>query len=203
MKSNLEKVDNAKYDNRQIIEEHNILQAVVKMLHEEDDLQNKLENVLTTLTRFKQMEEQNKAGIFLVEEKSKALRLFCTVGEFPKKFYKLEDKVMYGQCLCGKAAASGEIIITNSCCEDDRYDPKTKTKILRGAYVIPLICRKQVVGVMFLYMDEYPSGQGLGKALLLAIGGLIGDAIVSHQKEDELLHRNYELYELSQLQAPN
>ena len=139
MVCSIERIDDAKYDNRQIIEEHDVLHEVVKILHKQDDLQNKLENVLTALTRFSQLEQENKAGIFLAEEKNKLLRLFCTVGEFPRKFFKLEDEILYGQCLCGKAAASGKIIYTDSCCGDDRYDPKTKTRAPRGAYVIPLL----------------------------------------------------------------
>ena len=56
---------------------------------------------------------------------------------------------------------------------------------------------------MFLYTDEFPSGQGISHQLLLSIGGLIGDAIISHRRDEELLAKNYELDELNQLNTPN
>lgn len=183
------------------IEEHDTLHEIVKILHQQDDFLNNLENVLVALTRFSELEEEYKAGIFLADQKNKVLRLFCTVGEFPNKFFKLEDKILYGQCLCGKVASSGELMNVPSCCEDDRYDSKSMTKVSRGAYVVPLKSHEQVVGIMFLYTKEFPSVQKRNKELLLSIGGLIGDAIVSHQRDEELCRLKYELYELNELAA--
>ena len=50
---------------------------------------------------------------------------------------------------------------------------------------------------MFLYTDENPPWYVRSQEILLSIGGLIADAIVSHQREEEIQRKNIELKELN------
>ncbi|MDH5763933.1 MAG: GAF domain-containing protein [Nitrospinota bacterium] len=203
MQSGSEKMSVTNLADRQCREEHDILHNVVKILHLQEDLQSKLESVLTAMTRFSELQEEFKAGIFLADEKQKVLRLFCTVGELNEKFLARESEIPYGHCLCGMAAECGQMVFSDSCGEDGRFDPKNRTRAARGAYVVPLKHRERVVGVMFLYTDEFPSVQGRNRELISSIGGLIGDAIASHQRDEELLAKDFELFELQQLNSTN
>lgn len=184
---------------RRRTEEYKVLHEIAKILHNSDGLKNMLVNTLTTLVRFQELEVENKAGIFLADPENKVLRLFCTVGEFGQEFMEKEAEISYGSCLCGKAAISGEILISNSCFSDARHEHKFDGMTAHGHYIVPLKSEKQIIGVLFLYTDESPPWYVRSQEILLSIGGLIADAIVSRRREEEIQQKNIQLNELNEL----
>ncbi len=180
-------------------EEYRVLHEVSKILHSADELKVVLEKVLATLTRFKELEVEYKAGIFLADEEKKVLRLFSVVGEFGQEFMEKEKEIPYGNCLCGRAAVSGEIIISNSCFSDKRHENKFEGMTDHGHYIVPLKSSGKMVGVLFLYTDSNPPWYIRNQEILLSIGGLIGDAIVSRNREEEIKEKNEQLKELNKL----
>ncbi len=184
---------------RRRTEEYKVLHEIAKILHNPDDLKSILVSALTTLIRFGELEVEHKAGIFLAEPKNKTLRLFCTVGEFTDEFMNKEDVIPYGACLCGKAAVSGEFLISNSCFSDTRHEHKFDGMTAHGHYIVPLKSKKQLIGVLFLYTDENPPWYVRSQEILLSIGGLIADSIVSHKREQEIREKNDQLKELNEL----
>ncbi len=171
-------------------EEYLILHEAVKVLNSDDDLQNKLKRSLLVLTRFKELEVEQKAGIFLLDEDKKVLRLFCTVGEFTKEFLEKEKEIPYGQCLCGRVAVSGELLKSNSCFSDERHENKFEGMTAHGHYIIPLKIMGKVIAVLFLYTDENPPWYERSQEILMDIGGLIANAIVSSQRENIIRNKS-------------
>jgi signal transduction histidine kinase len=184
---------------RRRTEEYKVLHQIAKILHNSDELKNILKNVLTTLVRFQELEVENKAGIFLADPDKKTLNLFCTVGEFGQEFMEKEQSIPYGACLCGRAAISGELIISNSCFNDSRHEHTFENMTAHGHYIVPLKSKGRLIGVLFLYTDEDPPWYVRSQEILLSIGGLIADAIVSHQREEEIKHKNIQLEELNEM----
>lgn len=184
---------------RRRTEEYKVLHEIAKILHNPDGLKNMLVKALTTLVRFQELEVENKAGIFLADPENKVLRLFCTVGEFGQEFMEKEAEIAYGACLCGKAAISGEILISNSCFTDLRHEHKFDNMTAHGHYIVPLKSENQLIGILFLYTDESPPWYVRSQEILLSIGGLIADAIVSRRREEEIQHKNTQLSELNEL----
>jgi signal transduction histidine kinase len=195
----LNKIDSAEQEIRQRAEEYRVLHEVARALHDSRGLKKMLENTLKVLTQFKELEVEYKAGIFLADEEKKVLRLFSTIGEFAGEFMEKEAEIPYGNCLCGRAAVSGEMIISESCFSDKRHENTFKGMTDHGHYIVPLKSQGQMIGVLFLYTDANPPWYVRSQEILLSIGGLIGDAIVSHKREEQILENNKQLKELNEL----
>ena len=58
------KGDSAEEEIRRRTEEYRVLHEVAKILHNAEGLRDMLEKVMVTLTRFRELEVENKAGIF-------------------------------------------------------------------------------------------------------------------------------------------
>ena len=184
---------------RQRTDEYKVLHQVAKVLHNSKDTKEMLEGALMALTRFEELEVENKAGIFLADEKNKKLKLFCTIGEFSEEFLTKEKEIPYGNCLCGRAAVSKEMIVSNNCFSDKRHDNVFEDMTAHGHYIVPLLSQETLIGVLFLYTDENPPWYVRSKEILLSIGGLIADAIVSRQREEQIFKKNHQLEELNNL----
>ncbi len=184
---------------RQRTDEYKVLHQVAKILHNSKDTKEMLEGALTALTRFEELEVENKAGIFLADEENKKLKLFSTIGDFSEEFLTKEKEIPYGNCLCGRAAVSKEMIVSNNCFSDKRHDNVFEDMTAHGHYIVPLLSQGTLVGVLFLYTDENPPWYVRSKEILLSIGGLIADAIVSRQREEQIFHKNLQLEELNNL----
>lgn len=199
IEKSLAKIDSAQEEIHQRTEEFNILHKVAKILHEVGGLEQTLKKTLIELTQFKELEVEYKAGIFLADEERKTLSLFCTIGEFTQEFLEKEKEIPYGNCLCGRVAVSGEMIISNSCFSDKRHENQFEGMTDHGHYIVPLKSKGEMVGVLFLYTDENPPWYVRSQEILMSIGGLIADSIVSRQREEKIIKINGELKELNEL----
>ena len=195
----LDKIDSAEQEIRQRTEEYRVLHEVARVLHKSQDLKEMLECALKVLTQFKELEVEYKAGVFLADEEKKVLRLYSTIGEFTDEFLEKEKEIPYGNCLCGRAAVSGEMIISESCFSDKRHENIFKDMTNHGHYIVPLKSQGKMIGVLFLYTDANPPWYVRSQEILLSIGGLIGDAIVSHKRGEQILENNKQLKELNNL----
>jgi len=136
---------------------------------------------------------QGKGGAFLLDEDAKALHLVTTVGEFSPKFLTEEQVVPVGECLCGRAALSGEVMVSSDCYSDERHDHRYPKMAAHGHYVVPLKAGGRVVGVLFLYTDTDPDFDARLAGLLEAVGGQLGTAVERLQVQAELFNTNLEL----------
>ena len=195
----LDKIDSAEQEIRQRTEEYRVLHEVARVLHKTQDLREMLECALKVLIQFKELEVEYKAGIFLADEERKVLKLYSTIGKFTDEFMEKEKEIPYGNCLCGRAAVSGEMIISESCFSDKRHENIFEDMTNHGHYIVPLKSQGKMVGVLFLYTDANPPWYVRSQEILLSIGGLIGDAIVSHRRGEQILENNKQLKELNEL----
>lgn len=162
-------------------EEYKILQEISRNIRSCNDLNTLLERLLVSFICFDELKVEYKAGIFLADEEKKVLRLHTTIGEFTDEFLEKEKEIPYGQCLCGRAAVSGELLISNSCFKDERHENKFEGMTPHGHYIVLLKSVGNIIGVLFLYTDENPSVYVRSQEFLLDIGSLIANAIISHQ----------------------
>lgn len=169
---------------RMVTEEYKVLHEVAKALHKTNSMENMLISALEPITKFKELQVEYKAGVFLADAEKKELHLTATVGQFSDEFMEKDKVVPYGDCLCGKAAESGEMLVSNNCFSDSRHNRIFKDMTAHGHYIVPLKSRDKLVGVMFLYTDEDPPWYERSNEILLSIGDLIADAI-EHKRIEE------------------
>ncbi len=165
-------------------EEYKVLHDVAKALHKTNNMKDMLIGALEPITKFKELQVEYKAGIFLADPENKELHLTATLGQFSDEFMEKDKVVPYGDCLCGIAAESGELLVSNNCFSDTRHTRTFADMTAHGHYIVPLKSRDKLVGVMFLYTDENPPWYERSNEILLSIGDLIADAI-EHKRIEE------------------
>ena len=177
--------------NTRVTEEYRVLHNVAKILQSPGELIEVLQKTMKALTEFEGLQVENKAGIFLADNEGKMLRLLTTYGNFSQEFLEKEKTVPFGDCLCGRAASSGPMLVSESCFTDSRHERTFSDMKPHGHYIVPLKSFNHLVGVLFLYTDINPSWYQHGQEVLLSIGGLIANTIERKQIDEELdEHRN-------------
>ncbi len=169
-----------------VTEEYRILHKVAQILQAPGEIKTMLKQALCAITEFEELKVENKAGIFLVNENKDFLQLFTTVGDFPKEFLEKEKQVPFGDCLCGRVAVSGKLLMSESCFSDSRHERTFTNMTAHGHYIVPLKTSNILTGVMFLYTNTNPVWYKHSQEVLLSIGGLIADAIQKKQVDQEL-----------------
>jgi len=169
-----------------ITEEYRILHKVAQVLQAQGELEAMLQEAMRAITGFDELKVENKAGIFLVNERKRVLQLFTTVGDFSDEFLEKEKEVPFGDCLCGRVALSGNLMMSESCYSDSRHERIFSDMTAHGHYIVPLKTSDNLIGVMFLYTNTNPVWYKHSQEVLLSIGGLIADAIQKKQVDKEL-----------------
>jgi signal transduction histidine kinase len=183
--------DSSENPNERITEEYRVLHKVAQTLQSSGDITAILQKAMQEITEFEGLQVENKAGIFLADNKGKVLRLFTTYGAFSQEFLDKEKEVPFGDCLCGRVAISGELLMSESCFSDSRHERTFTDMKAHGHYIVPLKSLDNLIGVMFLYTNTHPSWYQHSQEVLLSIGGLIANTIQRKQIENELYeHKN-------------
>jgi signal transduction histidine kinase len=180
-------------------EEYRVLHNVAKSLQSTEGTEKMLQEAMKAIVEYGELKVEYKAGIFLADEENKVLNLFTWIGNFSDEFLESEKVVPYGECLCGRAAASGEMIISNNCFSDKRHDNQFKDMTAHGHYIVPLKSRNKLVGILFLYTDPDPPWFERNQEILLSMGSLIADAIEQRKGEEQLRKKNKEFHDLNEL----
>ncbi len=159
---------------------HAAVRAVVaRILQEQRPLVERLEMAVSVLLRLDELHMDPRAGIFLRDVENRQLKMLLTVGAFTDEFLEQEQIVPMGSCLCGRAAVSGDMVVSDDCFCDPRHERSYKGMSRHGHYIVPLRNAGDVLGVMFLYTTPYPSQDETRLQMLQAIGDLMGLAIAN------------------------
>jgi len=159
--------------------------AVSRTLQEQRPLAEKLHNVIYHLMALESVQLQERGGIFLADSKQSHLTLYLQHQPHTDDHICLKDKVPYGDCLCGRAAVSGQLLVSDHCFEDTRHEYQPEGIQPHGHYIVPLVHGKEVLGVLNLYTDPYPSRHPAQLAMLQHVGELVGLAIANERLREE------------------
>ncbi len=94
-----------------------------------------------------------RGGIFLTEEKGAGQVLEMVANHnLDPRLDTLCSHVPYGTCLCGRAAASGEVQFAD--CVDERHEISFDGMPSHGHYNIPITYEDNVIGVVVIYLPH-------------------------------------------------
>ncbi|MGC2422913.1 MAG: PAS domain S-box protein [Nitrospirota bacterium] len=157
--------------NRQLL----ALNEVASIIASNQDISVMLRMVLE-MTLFLPFLEVTKGSIFLRDEKHPAkFNMAAHVGLTPC------TQITSGQCLCGVAAESGEIVLSSDCSDDPRHTLSYPDMKRHGHVIIPIKSKDGVLGVMSYYLE---SGTFLAEAeihLLTSISNQLATGILNHR----------------------
>ena len=137
------------------------------------DIEPLLSEVLRTLTELEIFQFERKGTVFLVDEDR--LRIVANIG-LPKAHLEPCKNLRSGECLCGLAAATGEIIVSGNSLEDSRHVLNRLDLAPHGHVVLPLKTANMVVGVLCIFTRSGSEVNGRLLTLLSSLGNQIGIA---------------------------
>lgn len=145
-------------------------------------LEGILKQTLDLLLSINWLALESKGCIFLVEADPNKLVLKARRGQTESEGKECEI-VPFGKCLCGKAAARGEILFADSL--DDRHDIRYQGISPHGHYCVPIMHAQKVLGVINLYLKEGHRSDRHERDFLSAIASALAGIIQRKQIEKE------------------
>ncbi len=162
-------------------------------------LKERLTEVLEILFDLPAMALQRKGGLF--KRQDEGLHLYLLQGQFSEEFRAKERFVPLGECLCGRAALCGELLVSDDCFCDPRHEHRFADMQAHGHYIVPLNHSGQTLGILFLYTDPYPAKDPARQAQLLQIGELIALALLQEEARQALEAARDEALKAAQAKA--
>ena len=130
--------------------------------------------LFTTFSELDMVNAMKMGYLFVVDDGF--LRLVPHPRQSPE-FIELHRNLKVGECLCGLAAQTGELVICQDCADDERAIMRCHDGVCYGHVFLPLKNMEEVKGVLaFTCSEQFHMDENKEK-LLRTIGGLIGVAL--------------------------
>lgn len=147
-------------------------------------LEEMLKDIINCIVSVSWLGVESKGAIFLVEGEPKGLVLKAQQGLSPE-LQKICARVPFGKCLCGIAAASGEIVFADQV--DERHTNQYEGMPSHGHYCVPIKGRREkLLGVINLYVPAGYLRNKRDEEFLLSVGNLLVGIIKRKKAEEEL-----------------
>ncbi|MDH4028561.1 MAG: response regulator, partial [Nitrospirota bacterium] len=159
-----------------------ILYRISTAISQTIDMENLFTIILDTITSLELFSAGQNAGIFLVE--GDRMNLVSSRGH-PAAFIEMHRSIRVGDCLCGLAAKTGEVMVSKNCMKDIRHTIRYPGMTPHGHIIIPLHARGKITGVLFLYLKADAEIKEEKLKLLTSIGNQIGIAIENSKLYEE------------------
>lgn len=140
------------------------------------DMEWLFKRALDALTRIPLLKDCDRGGFLRISEDRLRLVTYFGARHSPE-FLLAHNEMKVGDCLCGLAVQTGEVITSDDCFQDPRHTIRVPGMTPHGHIIVPLKAMGRVVSVLYLYtpaglrIDEHMS------MLVSALGNRIGAAI--------------------------
>lgn len=124
-----------------------MLETATEPLAVDEMLTRCLELVLSTCW----LRVEQKGGIFIADEERQELTLLVD-SNLGKNILGLCAHVPFGRCLCGRVALSRQLL--HAACVDERHEHRFEGMKPHGHYVVPILAKQRLLGVMVLYLPH-------------------------------------------------
>jgi len=155
--------------------------AISETLQQTLPLNERFAQVLNILFNLKAFDLQRKGGIFIKDPDQDFLDLYVLHGQFSEEFIRREQRIPYGACLCGRAAVSQELVVSDDCFCDPRHEHQFNGMQPHGHYIVPIVSVGATLGILFLYTDPYPIQADSRLAMLRQVGDMLALALLQEQ----------------------
>ena len=162
------------------------LYSVAQAISRTINLEELLSEVLRALIETEIFSFEIKGAVFLVEGEEMRLAAFISLSET-----ELEPcgEICSGECLCGRAFATGELVVTGNCGGHPLGSPPVQP---HGHILVPLQTAGTVLGLLNLYIPPETEVNDETLRLLAAVASQMGIAITNirlyEETRDSSLH---------------
>ncbi len=157
-----------------------ILRNILNLALENISLDEKMDRTLELLFDIPWLKFERKGSVFLADEGTRVLRLLSKRYLSPILAEKCRE-VPFGRCLCGKAAAGGELVFHAHM--DERHETRFDGIQDHGHYCQPIVSAKGVIGLLNLYVSPGYTPSTIEAPFLRAIADTLAGIIEREQAE--------------------
>ncbi|MBI4706618.1 MAG: PAS domain S-box protein [Candidatus Omnitrophica bacterium] len=179
-------------ENPQICQVHEILYQIIGISLENITLKEMLEKTIDVIVSISWLSLESKGAIFLVEENPEVLVMKAVRG-LSNELQKVCCYLPFGRCLCGRAAASKEIVFAD--CVDERHENVTPGIMPHGHYCVPILSDGQILGVINLYIKAGSIREQYKIDLLNSVANVLA-GIIKRRKAEQALAESEKKYRL-------
>jgi signal transduction histidine kinase len=172
-----------------------VLNALLRISMTELSLKEQLDQVLGEILSVPWLPVLRQGGIFLVGDDPGVLELRAQRG-LPPELQVTCARVPFGQCICGRAAASGEIEFAARV--DERHETIYEGMTPHGHYCVPILSGDRVTGAILLYLKEGHRRDAQEEEFLRAAAHTLGGIIERVRVEEALRRSEKELRALNE-----
>ncbi len=134
---------------RYLADTHRAIATILALALEEIPLEDLLGRTLDLILSVPWLSIEHKGAIFLVEQEPKALVLQVNRGLAPPILAACE-RVPFGQCMCGLAAATGRAVYSSML--DERHSTRYSGIVEHGHYCVPISSEGTTLGMITTYL---------------------------------------------------
>jgi PAS domain S-box-containing protein len=172
------------------------LYAIATTVSKSLDLEQILNDALDEVLQLDMFGGEAKGMVFRLDEERGNLNLIAHRGA-PEDHPCLDKAPQIGECLCGLAAQSGQVTLTEDCRADIRHSRQWPEMPNHKDICLPLIVRGDVLGVMNLRLPAKYTVADADVALLGSVADQIGVAIENARLYETLRRQHENLRTLS------
>jgi two-component system nitrate/nitrite sensor histidine kinase NarX len=134
-----------------------------------------------TLTHLLALTGADMGSIHVLDPATHSLKLAASLG-VSGGFVCAERRIPIGECLCGEAARTGQLIVSEDLMTDPRLvRPACREEKFGSVVSIPLTAKERTLGILTLYTKQSHAVSDLDHALLTLVGRHIGVAVENAQ----------------------
>ncbi len=166
-------------------QEQVVLNTLLRIAMEDLPLEAQLDRALDEIVTIPWLPAGVTGGLFLVEEDDPETLVLTHQRNFTPPHRASCARIRSGQCLCGKAFASGEVVFSDRV--DEQHEIRFEGMLPHGHYVIPISGGQERLGVLTLYLPEGHQEEPHQVDFLLAAAGVLGSMVQRNRSEAALL----------------
>jgi PAS domain S-box-containing protein len=160
-----------------------VFNALLRISMQDLSLEEQLGRTLDEILSIPWLPVLRQGAIFMVGDEPGVLELRVQRGLSPA-WRVTCARISFGQCLCGRAAALGEIQFATRV--DERHETRYQDMAPHGHYCVPILSTGKVLGVFSLYLEEGHLEQPQEKEFLRAVAHILAGMMERKQSEEAL-----------------
>lgn len=159
-----------------------VISSVLKISLEPSPLEDQLEHILVPILVIPGFALKSAGSIYLVEDEPEVLVL-KTPHRFPHVELSLCEKIPFGKCLCGQAAATRRMVFAD--CLDARHDIVHRDEVPHGHYCVPIVSGEKTLGLINVFVREGHRRTFEEEEFLAEVAMTLAGVIERHHAEEE------------------
>ncbi|MBF0538247.1 MAG: GAF domain-containing protein [Nitrospirae bacterium] len=173
------------------------INSILEISLRDSSLDDMLKDILSVIVSIPWISLESRACVFLVDDDNKVLRMRSSYN-FSDEHLKSCNEISFGQCLCGTAASSKEIVFSSGLHTEPHHAIVYRDIQDHGHYCVPIMYQEQVIGVFTVFTKEGHKRKKDDEDILLALANTLAGVIMRYSTEDILKERQEHLRSIIQ-----